>query len=162
MDRTERDDLPLETPQQCLIQLRRLFDQYILDSDQLFRSHSGVLSSLKSLFGNNEVKKHPMHQAFFDDVSSCVQTLADRLAEMPDEEVARQAAELLLTPKPNGRNVSQIWWLMTTELTGPLVLPYVAKEDVKVLRDNYKKGYRKSAMLPKQREIYDFMCELAK
>lgn len=135
--------------------LEARINQYISDSDALYRRTAGLKTALSSVLGGgNENKRSPIHPEFYRDMERLVEQL---LAAPPSPEEAEQGMKLLLAPREKGKNLVQYGWLTAIE---PLAIPlvqYTEPEVLALLWEEYGRRYPKRERMPRQQELYEAM-----
>ena len=142
--------------------LKGLFAAYIHDSDELYANQkTGMGETVKRYVNMDDLRNSPIHKKFYQDVEACVQSVAEGLEKCPSQELARSAAELFFRRKEKDMEASQRSWLIAVEGLAISLVPYLSHDDALFFCEEYEKQYRWAEMMPKQRDLYNALCEAA-
>ncbi len=137
-------------------EIRELLEQYIADSNALYQKKTGIKNALSaSLGGTNEIKKDPMHLAFYQNVERCV----EELAAEGDQEACTEAFQLLLTEREPSKDLVQRGWLQAAETLALPLVPYVPEAVLRPAWERYGSRYPRRERMPKQQALYRAMAE---
>ncbi len=156
---------PTETAQTAALEeqyetLKGLFASYLHDSDELFQKQKvGVSETFKRYLSMDELRTSPLHKKFYEDVQTCVEALAAGLADCPSPELAQAAAEPFFRKKPKSMEPNQRSWLIAAEALVIPLIPHLRREDAERFRTAYEQQYQWAEMMPKQRELYNALCD---
>lgn len=142
--------------------LKGLFASYLHDSDKLYEKQKDQMGELfKRYLSMDELRTSPIHKKFYDDTQACVQALASGLSEQPSPSLAKASVSLFLQKKPKDMEGNQRSWLIAAEALALPLIPYLNREDATALCQEYEAQYQFAEMMPKQRELYNALCDAA-
>lgn len=136
--------------------LKKIIDDYTADLlDIIYREYS-VKDSIKHYFGRGEPQKTPRHKQFYDDIAKTSQEIAASLEADPDEALALEAVRTILyygrTDFNSLEDNMRLAFISIEALSIPL-LPFVTRDEVKVICEDYAARYPAKVRLPKQNEL---------
>lgn len=102
----------------------------------------------------------PMFTDFLKTVQALVQELAETIRQAGAEEkheAALAAARIMLSPKPVNDKSQAEWYMIAAEYSFEALLPLLAPETLRTIRDGYVRGTPKRMMYPRQRELLNRM-----
>lgn len=108
----------------------------------------------------------PVHQAFLNEVERIVIELSAVLEQLEIESpescltYAEKALDIILAPKPSREKTTTEWYLTVIEHQCMHILPYTSAEKLRDIRSEQIKRTPKRLMLPKQRELFNFIEKL--
>ncbi|MGE5496062.1 MAG: hypothetical protein ACM3S4_12265 [Burkholderiales bacterium] len=149
-----------------LEQLSGVYKSYVESSEPKGRSLKGFARLFKKWISYNAEAVEPLNQEFLDNVERITSGLAAALEQLikSDPELcsayAAKAADIMLSPKPSREKTTAEWYLTVAEYKSACLLPYLAKGDLKRIRDAQLKATPKRLMYPKQRELFELMEKL--
>ncbi len=149
-----------------LEQLSGVYKSYVENNQPKERSLKGVARLFKKWISFNAEAVEPLNQEFLDNVERITANLSATLEQLKksDPELcsahAAKAADIMLSPKPSREKTTAEWYLTVAEYKSACLLPYLAKSDLKRIRDAQLKATPKRLMYPKQRELFELMEKL--
>ena len=116
-----------------------------------------MLDTLKGwIMGGSVASRDKANQTFYQEVEVLVRELCAALETAETETASRssaQAARVILAPRPVKSTSASDWMLTAAQGHAIALIPYLEREVLQQLRDEYRKAYPKRMMLPKQREV---------
>lgn len=98
----------------------------------------------------------PMFTEFLKDVDALVKELAEALAGADAGErdaSALDAARIMLASKPVNEKSQAEWYMVAAEFSFEALIPLIAPDTLKAIRDGYVRGTPKRVMFPRQRDL---------
>lgn len=154
--------------EELLIRLDDIYRNYIEKSSSHEKSFRGMSRLFKRWFSSyNPGVTEPVHQEFLEGVTDITGHLTLLLGRLSQEDPAMcnvyavRAAECILAPKkPDSKKAAADWNMTIAEYQFAPLLPYLAWQDLKRIRDAQLKSTPRGMMLPKQREMLQTMENL--
>lgn len=149
-----------------LEQLNDVYKSYVENNQPKERYMKGIARLFKKWISYNAAAVEPANQEFLENVERIAQGLADALETLKQKNAescsayAAKAADIMLSPKPSREKTTAEWYLTVAEYKSAVILPYLASDDLKRIRDAQLKATPKRLMYPKQRELFELMEKL--
>lgn len=142
--------------------LQGLFSAYLHDSDTLYERQKDQMGEMfKRYLSMDELRTSPIHKKFYEDAQASVSQLVESLTEQPAPDLAKAAIELFLRKKPKDMEGNQRSWLIAAEALAIPLVPFLERSDAASLCEEYESHYQLAEMMPKQRELYNVLCDAA-
>lgn len=109
-----------------------------------------------------------LHLDFLDETRRLVTNLAGLLDRHQNDRpgicgaYAEKAAGILLRPKPAREKTAADWYMVAAEQYCGVLLPFLDRDALRRVRDDYVKHTPKRLMFPKQREVLEHMERMLK
>lgn len=144
--------------------IEAIIDEYLKNMREIIYGNYSVKDSVTHYFGRGKAQKSPLHKQFYDDMEKAARSLSDELESSPDEDKALKAVDTILNYgredfKSLEDNI-RLTMIAIEALAIPL-LPFVNKDELVIIKEEYAKKYPARERLPKQTELYQSMCELS-
>jgi len=149
-----------------LEQLSDVYNSYVVSSKHKETSLKGFARLFKKWVSYNAEAVEPVNQEFLDNVERITAELAAALEKLKESDFklccdyAAKAVDIMLSPKPSFEKTTVEWYLTVAEYKSACLLPYLAKGDLKRIRDAQLRATPKRLMLPKQRELFEYLEKL--
>lgn len=152
------------TARELVERLDRLYRELGPSARQQEQAKRGLARLLDRWFrGAQTADADPMYREFLDAAGALTQALAAALVDLgPAErdERALAAARILLAPKKLETCATDEWYRVAAERECAALLPFLRRDTLKRLRDEYVRNTPRRMMLPRQRELLDQMERL--
>lgn len=112
----------------------------------------------KLFIGKNEFYTNPVHDKYFSDIETAVDSLRDALKDLPEEdtlrsELAESFTRMLLVPATKEQKDMRFLFSADDTFASRLI-PLIKKEGLKSLREEYLRAYpKKRDRLPNQENL---------
>lgn len=153
-----------------LEQLSEIYSQYQNSDERQLKAKYGITRLFRKWFVSyNSTVVDTMNQEFLDNVESILDKLCTELEQLSYDtkelcnDYAAKALNLMLTPKPTKYKTTVEWYMTIAEYQCACLLPYVATDELKQIKDKWLERSPIRLMYPKQRELLNNMekCILA-
>jgi hypothetical protein len=146
--------------------LNEVYRGYMESSRSQEKSFRGIARLFRRWISFNPAVDEPLHQKFVDDVEGIIAELAHALDALGQKDpalcnlYAAKAADLILAPKPGREKTTAEWYMTIAEYKCAAILPYLATDVLRRIRDAQLKATPKRMMYPRQRELFDYIEKL--
>lgn len=134
-----------------LEELKTLYGQYAVTALQV-RAKAGAFAGMLG-FGNDP-RNHSCHDAFFEAVERWT---AEFAASQPTPEAALEAVRYILEAAKLNQGEEVYWYYYAVQGTTRCLIPFLAQEDCRRLRDWYDETYPAVDRPPVQREVFKLL-----
>ena len=139
-----------------LTQLQTIYTDYN-DAVRAVRKKARVFDGILGL--GKDPRNDPCHQTFYDAVGAWVE---DFLATAPEQDACMQAALCILETPVAYTGKESYWFMFAAHGHIKPIIPFLSKEDCKLLSDRLLQLYKKRDHMPLQKELLKMLAKAAK
>ena len=137
-------------------ELKNMYEAYIEKSLEV-RRKAPIFAGILGL--GSDPRKHPCHEEFYEAAIAWTENFVK--SEPSAEEVMAAASYMLEAPDPQ-RERDAFWFLWVAVGNIRTLIPYLKKEDCKILAARFDELYKKRDRMPVQIETYKKLVKAAK
>lgn len=122
-----------------------------------FNKKAGHALFSKLFIGKDEFYTNPIHEKYYSDIETAIDSLKAALARLPEEDLRSELAEsfMHMLLAPNAKEQKEMRFLLSADDTfGSRLIPFINKEGLESLRDEYLQSYpKRKNRLPNQENL---------
>ena len=139
-----------------LAHLKDIYAQYSHDVKEL-RQNASVFDGMFGM--GNDPRDDRLHDVFYDYVGKWAELF---LQQNPSGEDVAAAVRWILEAAALHRNEDVYWYYFAAQIHVKAMIPLLAADDCKAIRDWYQEHYPRIERMPVQRDVYRMLCRSAK